>query len=176
MGDRMKIGPVIARAAGLLAIAAAAALFVNTLSPVGIPLFGQWNAADGVVSAGGTAEAAEREGETVSVEKARAVFDADAAVFVDARPKEAFFRGHVPGAVSLPVRAFDERIADFWERHSPEDSIVTYCSGRSCEDSHRLALLLREAGYEKVRVFVDGYSGWVAAGHPTAQGEEGGER
>jgi rhodanese-related sulfurtransferase len=88
----------------------------------------------------------------------------------------AFFEGHIPGAVSLPVRSFDEGIADFWQRHAPEQAIVTYCSGRTCEDSHRLAQRLREAGYGKVRVFIDGYSGWVAAGYPTAEGEGGPQR
>jgi len=43
---------------------------------------------------------------------------------------------------------------------------VTYCSGRTCEDSHNLGRFLSEAGYTDVRIFIDGFSGWQAEGNP----------
>jgi rhodanese-related sulfurtransferase len=165
----MKLNPLIARAAGLLAAAAVAALVYNGFSPSGIPLIGQWNTAVGVVTAKGTEGLGDRGREIRSVARAKAVFDDAAAVFVDARSPAAYSEGHIPGAVNLPVREFDDRIPRFWERYGPQTEIVTYCSGRTCEDSHRLAALFEEVGYEVVRIFIDGYPGWKEAGHPTTE-------
>ena len=44
--------------------------------------------------------------------------------------------------------------------------MITYCSGRTCEDSHNLARLLSEVGFTDVRVFIDGFPGWEAEGYP----------
>ena len=169
MADRMQCKLLIARAAGLLAAAVVAALVYNWFSPSGIPLFGQWNTAAGVVTAKGPEGLGDREQEIRSVPRARAIFDDGAAVFVDARSPAAYREGHIPGAVNLPVREFDQRIPQFWERYEPQTDIVAYCSGRTCEDSHRLAGLLAEMGYERVRIFIDGYPGWKEAGHPTTE-------
>ena len=59
-----------------------------------------------------------------------------------------------------------KKIAAFLERYPPEASIITYCSGRTCLDSHHLAEFLLEFGYDKVTVFIDGFPGWEAEGHP----------
>ncbi|MGD8366198.1 MAG: rhodanese-like domain-containing protein [Desulfobacterales bacterium] len=164
----MKIRPLIARAALILGAAVASALVFNGVSPSGIPLVGQWDTARGVVTARGQEGLGDIEREIRSVQEARAIFDDGAAVFVDARPAEAFAEGHISGAVSLPLREFDDRIPEFWERHPPSEQIVVYCSGRRCEDSHRLAKLLEEVGYLNVRIFIDGYPAWVSAGHPVS--------
>ena len=47
-----------------------------------------------------------------------------------------------------------------------EQPIVTYCSGRTCEDSHQLAWLLIDVGFSEVRIFIDGFPGWQAEGYP----------
>ena len=74
--------------------------------------------------------------------------------------------GHIPGAVSLPMGEFDMHIEAFMNRHSPEQPIVTYCSGRTCEDSHELAQLFLASGFLNVSVFIDGFPGWEAQGYP----------
>jgi 3-mercaptopyruvate sulfurtransferase SseA len=61
---------------------------------------------------------------------------------------------------------FEEIIAAFLERYPPEASIVTYCSGRTCLDSHHLAEFFMDFGYNKINVFIDGFPGWQAEGHP----------
>jgi len=85
---------------------------------------------------------------------------------VDARTRDNYDNGHIPGAVSLPVGQFDALIDTFLDQHDIEQPIVTYCSGRTCEDSHNLAQLLTDFGYADVKVFIDGYPGWEAEGYP----------
>jgi len=85
---------------------------------------------------------------------------------VDARSPEDYEAGHIQGSVSLPVGRFEEEIEAFLERYPPEASIITYCSGRTCLDSHHLAEFLLDFGYDKVTVFIDGFPGWEAEGHP----------
>jgi rhodanese-related sulfurtransferase len=104
--------------------------------------------------------------EIENVDQARKLYDSGKYIFVDARSVEDYEAGHISGAVSLPVGQFEENIAAFLERHPPEASIITYCSGRTCQDSHRLAENLLAFGYGNVNVFIDGFPGWEAEGHP----------
>ncbi len=97
---------------------------------------------------------------------ARKLYDSGKFVFVDARSRDDYEEGHIKGAVSLPVGEFDEKIDVFLEEYSSEKAIVTYCSGRTCEDSHRLAQLLLAFGYTEINVFIDGFPGWKAEGYP----------
>ena len=150
----------------LLALAIGIALSVNFFSPVGIALVGRWDASKGIVTANAKNDIVTNKLEIDDVRMARKIFDSQTALFVDARPRESYKEGHIPGAVSLPVGRFDAKIYSFANKHSPRQPIVTYCSGRTCEDSHNLARLLQEAGFVNVRVFRDGLSGWEAKGYP----------
>jgi len=52
------------------------------------------------------------------------------------------------------------------EQYPAEKAIVTYCAGRTCEDSHNLAQLLLAFGYTEINVFIDGFPGWESEGYP----------
>ena len=150
----------------LLAVAIGIALTVNFFSPVGIALVGRWDTSEGVITANAKNDVVMDELEIDDAKTARQIYDSGAALFVDARSRENYEDGHIPGAVSLPVGQFDEQIDSFLSKHAPEQPIVTYCSGRSCEDSHNLAQILLESGFVNVRVFIDGLPGWEAEGYP----------
>ena len=150
----------------ILGISIAAALAVNYLLPDGIALVGQWDTSQGVVTAMAKNDIVIEGIEIGTVDEARQLFDSGEYVFVDARSPEDYEAGHIPGAVSLPVGQSEERLAAFLERYPPEASIITYCSGRTCQDSHHLAEFLLEFGYDNVTVFIDGFPGWEAEGHP----------
>ena len=94
------------------------------------------------------------------------IYDKRTAVFVDARSLENFKNGHIKGAESLPLDQFDNFIKAFKEKYPANTFIVTYCSGRTCNDSHRLEQLLFDHGYVNVSIFIDGYQGWKAEGYP----------
>ncbi|MEJ2101315.1 MAG: rhodanese-like domain-containing protein [Desulfobacterales bacterium] len=150
----------------LLVASVALGLMVNFISPRGIALVGQWNTAKGVITADPQPAEEKKPEEIDSVIWAKEIFDKGHVLFVDARSQDNYEKGHIPGAVSLPIGQFDERIESFLNRHALDQPLITYCSGRTCEDSHNLARLLSEAGFADVRIFIDGFPGWKAEGYP----------
>jgi rhodanese-related sulfurtransferase len=150
----------------LLLAAVLLALLTNTFSPAGIPLLGQWDESEGVVRADPKDGQNTLGLEIEYVEIAKEIYDKGGTLFIDARDNEAFEAGHIRGALSLPPDEFDSRIESILDRYPLEHHIITYCSGRSCEDSHYVAQLLIEFGYEKVSVMMDGFVGWEEKGFP----------
>jgi len=143
-----------------------AAIAVNYFSPAGIALVGQWDTAKGVITANEKNDIDLDDREISNVALAKKLYDSQEFVFVDARSRDDYDEGHISGAVSLPVGQFDEKIEAFLEQHPSENAIITYCSGRTCEDSHKLAQLLLAFGYTEINVFIDGFPGWEAEGYP----------
>ena len=150
----------------LLGAALVLAAAVNTVSPRGIPWQGQWDEAQGVVAADRAALAPTLDFEIPDAVAAHRLHAGGQVLFVDSRTTDDYRAGHIPGALSLPLGEFDRRIDAFRSQYAPDHPIVTYCSGRSCQDSHILARRLFEAGYENIAVFIDGYPGWAAEGYP----------
>jgi rhodanese-related sulfurtransferase len=149
-----------------LAVAVLLALLSNTFSPASIPLFGQWDESKGVIRANPKNGKNSLGFEIDSVETAKEMYDKGASIFVDARDRDAFEERHIKGAVLFPISEFDARIDNFLDRYEPDQNIIIYCSGRSCEDSHHLAQLLTEFGYKNVSVMIDGFPGWEKKGFP----------
>jgi rhodanese-related sulfurtransferase len=102
----------------------------------------------------------------VSLEEARALFEKDAASFVDARPSQHYEEGHIRGALSLPWQEVETAFAEVTGRLEPEKIIITYCDGEDCDLSHSLAVFLREMGFTNVRVLVNGWTLWQRAQLP----------
>lgn len=150
----------------ILGVSLLIAFIFNYCHSAGIAVVGQWDTAQGVVTARAKNDIVIAGIEIENVDQAKKLYDSGKYIFVDARSVEDYETGHIPGAVSLPVGRFEENIAAFLERHPPEASIITYCSGRTCQDSHRLAENLLAFGYDNVNVFIDGFPGWEAEGHP----------
>ena len=151
---------------GIVAVAAIVAFGVNYVSPRGIALVGEWDTSRGVVSAKARNSVVDHGIEIDTVAAAKKIYDMGTAVFVDARPSEVYSEGHISGAFSLPVYEYEDVVERFIENFPPPMAVVTYCSGRECEDSHTLARYLRDEGYLPVRVFADGYPAWKEEGFP----------
>ena len=143
-----------------------AAFAVNYFSPAGIAIVGQWDIAKGVITANEKNEIDLDNLEIGDIALAKELYDSQKFLFVDARTGDDYDEGHIKGAISLPVGQFDEKIEAFLEQYPPEKAIITYCSGRTCEDSHNLAQLLLAVGYTKINVFIDGFPGWESEGYP----------
>jgi rhodanese-related sulfurtransferase len=100
----------------------------------------------------------------------RQFVDAGAALIVDAREREEFEAGRIPGAVSLP---FDEATADpamIENLDTAGRPIIVYCGGGTCELSISLAWDLLNAGHRRVMVYKGGFPEWSGAGQPVEQG------
>ena len=85
---------------------------------------------------------------------------------LDVRPKEEYGAGHIPGALSIPLKELKERLAEL-----PRDQdIVAYCRGPYCVLAAQAVELLQKHGFRAVRM-EDGVADWRAQGLPIAVGE-----
>jgi rhodanese-related sulfurtransferase len=80
---------------------------------------------------------------------------------LDVRPADEYALGHLPGALNIPLRELEARLAEL----TPDREIVAYCRGPYCVLSYEAVALLRERGY-RVRRLVDGLPEWRSAGLP----------
>ncbi|MCP4368871.1 MAG: rhodanese-like domain-containing protein [Deltaproteobacteria bacterium] len=143
-----------------------AAFTANYFSPNGIALFGQWDTSEGVITARPKNDPVTVGAEIKDANTAKKIYAKKKAVFVDARSYETFIEGHIKNAVSIPTGEFLEFIDDFKTKYPVTTPLITYCSGRECNDSHELAQYLILEGYTNVKVFIDGYPEWERKGYP----------
>lgn len=149
----------------LVGLAVFTAFAVNFFSPKGIALVGEWDTSQGVITAKAKNNVIDHELE-IDIIRAREIYLSGKSVFVDARTREAYEEGHIKNSVSLPLYEFDEMFEDFMDKYPASLTIVTYCTGRECEDSHQVAQYLSEMGYSDIKVYVDGYDEWKRGGYP----------
>jgi rhodanese-related sulfurtransferase len=90
-------------------------------------------------------------------------------VLIDARLVELFDRGHIPGAVSLPLSRFDDAFAALLGQLQTASLLVVYCSGPNCHDSYELALRLREKGFNDLLLYRGGMEDWLEKGNVVAR-------
>lgn len=80
---------------------------------------------------------------------------------LDVRPEDEFALGHLPGAINIPLRELEKRLAELPKRRE----VVAYCRGPYCVLSFEAVAALRLRGF-KVRRLEDGLPEWRAAGLP----------
>ncbi|MEV2276696.1 metalloregulator ArsR/SmtB family transcription factor [Nocardiopsis sp. NPDC049922] len=91
----------------------------------------------------------------VTAEELAELVGRGAAVVVDLRSAREFAEGHVPGAISVPSRELEERIAELpWDT-----TIVAYCQGPYCVVSPRAVRLVNATG-RRARSLRGGYVRW----------------
>jgi ArsR family transcriptional regulator len=84
---------------------------------------------------------------------------------LDVRPPDEFARGHVPGALNIPLRDLERRVAELPRGRE----IVAYCRGAWCVFAFEAVAALRERGF-KARRLEDGLPEWRAARLPVETG------
>jgi rhodanese-related sulfurtransferase len=85
---------------------------------------------------------------------------------VDARSREDYKIGRLPGAYSCPWRELEKNTATPPPQGGP---IVVYCSNEFCDDALNLGRWLLQHGYKDVGVLLDGYDAWWNARGPVEQ-------
>jgi rhodanese-related sulfurtransferase len=84
-------------------------------------------------------------------------------LWVDARSRADFERGHVPGAVLLNEGEWEQLIDPFLDAWRRGVNVVVYCSSRNCDASAEVARRLRDdAQIENVYVLKGGWEAWQA--------------
>lgn len=84
---------------------------------------------------------------------------------LDVRPVEEYAAGHIPGAVSVPLRELEHRLAELPRRRQ----IVAYCRGPYCVLAVEAVGRLRAHGFRALRL-EDGIPDWRARGLKVAVG------
>ena len=90
-----------------------------------------------------------------------------AVTVLDVRPAEEYRSGHIPGALSIPLKELERRLSDL----PPERDIVAYCRGPYCVLAVEAVELLRARGFRAFRM-EQGVQDWRAEGLPVLAGEE----
>lgn len=139
------------------------ALIVNAVRPDGIPVL-RWKPPS--VSQGVTVSAAR----AIPLEEAFDKYRTGKALFLDARSEEAYAKGHIRGALSLPDQSFDERFDEVARQLEECEVIVAYCDGAECPLGRSLAEKLIALGFHNAHYLENGWSRWREAGHPVAEG------
>ncbi len=92
--------------------------------------------------------------------------DAKAVLWLDARPREQFAEGRIPGARLLNEQEFDQQLFELLETLQTNTlPVVIYCAGQRCEASRKIKdQLLETLPLENVRILKGGWQSWVEAG------------
>ena len=88
-------------------------------------------------------------------------------IVLDVRPPEEYRAGHIPGALSIPLKQLEAPLSML-----PGDrEMVAYCRGPYCMLAVDAVTLLRSRGLRAVRL-KDGVPEWRAGGMPVVVGEQ----
>jgi rhodanese-related sulfurtransferase len=86
---------------------------------------------------------------------------------LDVRPVEEYKAGHIPGAISVPLKELKRHLSEL-----PHDQeIVAYCRGPYCVLAIQAVEILRAMGFDAVRL-EEGVQDLRAMGFPIAVGEQ----
>ena len=103
----------------------------------------------------------------VDMNKAKDLFDKGETRFVDVRPEEKFKRGHIPGAVNLPVSAFENAWPDAIDELIPEIAVLIYRDKEDCESPRFVAKQLVRIGFQDIMIMEDKeFSRWETSKYP----------
>ncbi len=84
---------------------------------------------------------------------------------LDVRPEEEYQAGHIAGAISIPLKELEERLAEI-----PNDrDVVAYCRGPYCVLAIKAAERLVERGFQATRLEL-GVPDWSARGFEVERG------
>jgi rhodanese-related sulfurtransferase len=160
---------VIKQVLVILALAAILGLGINLVSPHKISYIGQYrtvaNGNDPIVPP----EASPGDPPFIAIDVAQLEFNAQTALFVDARDTEEFNCGTIPGSINIPFdylpeanlgKYLDSALGGIAKDHT----IITFCSGEECDLSLHLARNLQALGYNSVLIFFGGAREWEKFG------------
>lgn len=90
-------------------------------------------------------------------------------VFIDARTRDEYAKGHIQGAISVPFGNIDERYSVIANLIDSGMELIVYCSNRECDDALLLASELKKMGCSNIAIFIDGFDSWVSHGGEVEQ-------
>ena len=97
----------------------------------------------------------------IAVAELASLLDAHDVVVVDVRDPAAYWRAHLPGALSIPADLIDEYATLF---RTSDLRVVTYSDDPAGEMSLKATNTLRRRGVTHAQALNGGFQEWVAAG------------
>lgn len=89
----------------------------------------------------------------------------DGVTIVDARPAARKYDvGHIPTAINIPDSQFDQLAPALLPKNKAQ-LVIFYCDGPECVLSHNSAFKAEKLGYTNIRVYTDGFPGWIKDGN-----------
>ncbi|MCP4148681.1 MAG: rhodanese-like domain-containing protein [bacterium] len=108
----------------------------------------------------------------IDAETLQALVESESAILLDARIGADFQKGHIPGARSFPISAFEETYESFVPLLNEGKTIIIYCAGIQCTDSSLLGQKLHDKGYNEIFIYKGGMEEWMEFGYPVNEPEE----
>ena len=108
----------------------------------------------------------------VTVKQAMTFLQSGTHVILDARPAADYEAGHIPTALSIPYDSIADAMVTAQQYLTPSQPIMTYCSGKKCDESFLLTQYLRRQGFTNVVLFAGGFETWSAEGYPVERGDQ----
>ncbi len=88
--------------------------------------------------------------------------NADKTWVIEALPESYFEQGHLPTAINIPMDKIDHLLEQYHIDKS--DRLVIYCASEACQNSSKMANIIRSRGYKHVYEYSGGKADWVDAG------------
>lgn len=138
------------------------AFIYNSVSPKGIPLFKivetiQYVSDEELTKKNNYDSTLSR---NVSTQQMLELIKEKKSVIIDARNKEAYNKGHIPGSINIPFLDVFNYVEVLNE--IPRDTlIIVYCEGINCELSHHLADFLKGMNFVRVYQYSEGIEEWI---------------
>jgi len=86
--------------------------------------------------------------EKISIDELKARMRNDDVILIDVRPREEYQAGHLPGAISIPLRELEPRVGEI----PRGKAIVVYCRGPYCIYADEAIELLAARGWNATRL------------------------
>jgi rhodanese-related sulfurtransferase len=80
-------------------------------------------------------------------------------MWVDAREENLFHEQHIPNAINLNSKNWEQELVQLFEHFEPGKTVVVYCSA-GCQENEHIAARIRELGIEPVLVLEGGFEAW----------------
>jgi rhodanese-related sulfurtransferase len=141
----------------VLVVAAVLGFVTNSARKDGLPLVMPFPPEYRCRSASGAAT-------PIETAAAKAVFGRRGTIFVDARTREEFARGHIEGAVNVPYLLVEPVPPSAVSSLKGYERVIVYCNTKDGELSRLMAGELSEAGLKEVSYLSKGFRGWAEAG------------
>jgi rhodanese-related sulfurtransferase len=95
---------------------------------------------------------------SVSLDSFKEIMDTGEVVVIDVREAGEYEKGHVPGAINIPIRTLAQNL----DKVPADKPVVVYCQSGFRAGMANSALHI--LGYENARAFAASYKGWTEAG------------